>query len=865
MRDTLLTYQKGIFMKNNVFIVLFLVSLSMLLSSCLQGNSSPPQVEVTLEEPTSNPDFSILGVVEVSFANLGSDDFDVTAISLEPEEAGLDSQTLDRSEVKTGVQFRYLDKSFFDQDGYRYYSATYEVRNAARNGTAYTTARENLTFLALGVGYADTIAFLMRRADGTDYSDDTSLRDTIALSITPTHGMTYSVADGLEISEDNADFQAFTESEISGILNKDILLPYGFVVRHKTNTDSRALAANPAVDDYDGTVTFAGKYPLQRDSNDDAATIKSRFVLVDDDVTRVTESVEEQSDSTAETRADEFIPPAEVFIDVAILGNSLSSFTDNTTTRICSLRTAGTSASPTAYLVNETTGVCDSFSGGQIYVDDTATGNDDGSSWTNAYNYLQDALSAWEAIGSPSSVPIWVAEGMYYPDDGIGQTEGNVDSSFFLQRNLDIYGGFPDDGSADEISDAAPDTNLTILSGDLDHNDTTDTNGIVTEAIFDGVDSFSNPLGSNAYHVVRARRANNSMLNGFVITAGVARGSDFAGGMLIRRSTIDLTNLWFSGNAAELDTGALDMLFSTVSFDNVDFSGNATYGPGGAVYVTDSDLTIDNSDFSNNAGEAGGAIFIIGDSGIDINNSSFSNNEASEDGGAILATSDCCAPTLNIINTIFNNNFADTDGGALLLYDTDTTIVNSVFSQNESDDDGGALYITGISDVDITNSSFSNNNALDYGGGIRVGSTVTLDLINSILWGNTADVGEAQQIADNNNTANSLTISYSIIEGGEAGILDVDEVASTGVSYDTSNLESDPVFTDASNDDLTLTGCSPAIDSGNSDAITETTDLAGNDRFVDDSGVVDTGNNTTQDSTVDMGAYEYQGTSSGCI
>jgi hypothetical protein len=52
-----------------------------------------------------------------------------------------------------------------------------------------------------------------------------------------------------------------------------------------------------------------------------------------------------------------------------------------------------------------------------IYVDDNASEGEDGTSWSTAHKYLQDALAVAE-----SGDEIWVAEGTYKPDQGVGKT-----------------------------------------------------------------------------------------------------------------------------------------------------------------------------------------------------------------------------------------------------------------------------------------------------------------------------------------------------------------------------------------------------------------------------------------------------------
>lgn len=96
----------------------------------------------------------------------------------------------------------------------------------------------------------------------------------------------------------------------------------------------------------------------------------------------------------------------------------------------------------------------------RIYVDAGATGANNGSSWVDAYKYLQDALAA-----AVSGDQIWVAEGTYMPDQGSGLTPGDRTAKFLLKNGVSIYGGFAGGETSRDQRDAV--TNVTILSGDL--------------------------------------------------------------------------------------------------------------------------------------------------------------------------------------------------------------------------------------------------------------------------------------------------------------------------------------------------------------------------------------------------------------
>lgn len=62
-----------------------------------------------------------------------------------------------------------------------------------------------------------------------------------------------------------------------------------------------------------------------------------------------------------------------------------------------------------------------------LRVRSTATGAANGTTWADAFVTVQDALAV--AVVNDE---IWVAEGTYYPDEGAGQTDGAVLSSFRL-------------------------------------------------------------------------------------------------------------------------------------------------------------------------------------------------------------------------------------------------------------------------------------------------------------------------------------------------------------------------------------------------------------------------------------------------
>ena len=181
---------------------------------------------------------------------------------------------------------------------------------------------------------------------------------------------------------------------------------------------------------------------------------------------------------------------------------------------------------------------------GRIYVDAEAPAGGNGQTWETAYKYLTDALGA-----AASGDVIWVAEGVYYPDEGTGRTDNGRYQYFTMKNGVAIYGGFA--GGETDLSQRDWHTRKTILSADIDKNDTnTDGNNIA--------ETWNDLQGSNADGVVEAPGGLNSSarLDGFTVTGGSA---DSQGG-----------GIWCG-------TG------SSASFYNLEVRGNQAFNYGGGM------------------------------------------------------------------------------------------------------------------------------------------------------------------------------------------------------------------------------------------------------------------------------------------
>ncbi|WP_084182810.1 FG-GAP repeat domain-containing protein [Nevskia soli] len=261
--------------------------------------------------------------------------------------AGLDVQQVSASTVDVGTR---------GAGGERYFTVVYQVRNAPfcntpGTCTPYTTISHNLTLVAANVpgNIADTAISNISLYDGSSIADTQAL----APGLLPTHGMQFNTGTGagVLVQPGLESLQVFTEDEV-GAIPRDPgatdLFPYGYVVSNIHTPGSRALPASPANNQWDGEVSFSFKLPLQSSAKQDPYSITMIFQVIDDANTRVTESVEEQNpagDIAADLRAATLSS-----VDLAVLGGRVAQ--TNIGDPICTVRTAGAAAAPTAYLAN---------------------------------------------------------------------------------------------------------------------------------------------------------------------------------------------------------------------------------------------------------------------------------------------------------------------------------------------------------------------------------------------------------------------------------------------------------------------------------------------------------------------------------
>jgi hypothetical protein len=291
------------------------------------------------------------------------------------------------------------------------------------------------------------------------------------------------------------------------------------------------------------------------------------------------------------------------------------------------------------------------------YVNSNATGDNNGTSWENAWIDLKIAIDETDAG------EIWVTEGTYYPTTGTDR-----EAFFDLQPNVNLFGGFPASGNPTweqrdwKIYPA-------ILSGDL------------------GV---ANDTSDNSFHIMElvSWNAFDNTIDGFVFTQA---NSDYsAGGIDISGlfdfdSKVTIRNCTFRENYADYEGAGIDCSWTTLIIENCIFENNYSGYEGAAISFFADHFSTDEVE-------------------LICTNSIFRNNYAKYSGGALDTRGNN-----TFYNCLFENNFAEYEGGALSHFrDGKVKAVNCTFVGNETLGDGSVLDIFSWEDTVTIDATFAN-------------------------------------------------------------------------------------------------------------------------------------------------------------
>jgi len=454
-----------------------------------------------------------------------------------------------------------------------------------------------------------------------------------------------------------------------------------------------------------------------------------------------------------------------------------------------------------------------------IFVDLNAHGEGDGTSWKDAFRYLEDACNAAAEFDDDIPKEIWIAKGTYKPGN-------NAADYFLLTANTSYLGGFA--GNETSKSERNAESNPVIISGDLDggayswnlfgnfYSDNT-AQFINGDAVFDNLTFINANAGGNgdrnnggainaAHSSDKELRVTNCVFNNLQSAGSGAAVFAQGGDIHISNSSFTDCSSTSSGGALHFN-GTGNAEITNVSI--ISITGGAIFNEGHMLTITDSEiknLKICYYSIYSSGGMQADTVNLqnIGVHGIYVtggalNLSNINVNNAG-DGGvyfghysyrAVIENSifnDCGvisiedSSSLDIINTkITNVKGFWTGRGGLRAFSNGNIYIDNVTVENVPSG-AGILISAGSGAVNIINSSVKNTS----GEGIFISSAGSVEISNTEIE-YTSGNGGIRNIGNNlkiiNTNVKNATGSYGIFSNRDIEIdgMELQNISGQGI------------------------------------------------------------------------------------
>lgn len=448
-----------------------------------------------------------------------------------------------------------------------------------------------------------------------------------------------------------------------------------------------------------------------------------------------------------------------------------------------------------------------------IYVTVEGAGLKDGSSWENATDNLNFAIT--EATAMEPIPVIWVAAGTY-------TGENAATSAFIMQPGVSVYGGFQGNEAYDfDLNLRDFDDYQTILDGQNSRRvleqkaDYSASKAVVWDGFVIERGRLNGGSGAGAYLL-----GNSTLRNCIIRNDTISNGSVYGAGLYLSNATLEncevYGNYGYYNNSTNYGGGVYASnatIRNCYIHDNKVASNSTNYGMGGGIYCNSNKNTIT------------GCVIV--------------RNSSNKEGGGIYAYGNSSNYT-NITNCRIENNTSYEGGGISGVYYFN--VVGCNIANNTATYHGGGVSVSGNCTFVNTNivNNLCTNTSSNVGSGLYLGSNGTRKLTNCIIWGN-----KKNQNSDQYYFSGTPTVTYCAIQGGYDGTGNITLSAENegGELHPCFNNPTEGAGAEFSDGDWTLSMASVCINQGTTADLTlPETDLAGNERI--------------QQGAIDMGAFE---------